>query len=585
MSVLDDFRAKYPQYKDVPDLKLAQAIRKKYYADMPPEQFYQRSGLGHLVGLEEKPDAAEGFQTTLQVGPLDTGIKLPQWLSQGLAGAGKSLADTGRGLGQLTGAVSQSEVDESRRLDADLMDTGAGFVGNVGGQVAQMWVPGGMAVKGASFAGRAAPVVGAAASGGAFSATQPVATGETRAGNAAFGAGAGAVGQGIASGFGRVARGLSDNPAVRQTFQQARDLGIRLTPAQLVDSPALQTVSSALNKLPFSGAQKVARTQREDFNRAVARTFGEDAPAVNSDVYSAAKSRIGGTFNKLTERNALKLSPELVDTLGAVEREVAGFGSDDSVRAVRTAIDRLIEQSDNGVVPGRVYQSLDSQLGKLMKGGGEKAAYLGQLRDALRGAMDDSISASDRKAWGTAREQYKNLKTIRDLVSDDGVSPRALMGRVRADGAKKEAMASGRAGQLGELAKLGQKMADKVPDSGTAQRLMAYGALTGGGWASQSENPYLSGLGYSMLAGMLGGRALNSPGIGRYLAEGSAPLQGLAQRLAPVTRALPPAQVATGAAVALGADQPMVLDITGGVPGRALTEEELEALRLQAYGY
>lgn len=36
MTVLDDFRQKYPQYKDIPDGKLAAAIRKKYYADMPP---------------------------------------------------------------------------------------------------------------------------------------------------------------------------------------------------------------------------------------------------------------------------------------------------------------------------------------------------------------------------------------------------------------------------------------------------------------------------------------------------------------------------------------------------------------------
>lgn len=59
MTVLDDFRQKYPQYKDVPDGKLAAAIRKKYYADMPPEDFYRKAGLTKLVGLSETPDSVQ----------------------------------------------------------------------------------------------------------------------------------------------------------------------------------------------------------------------------------------------------------------------------------------------------------------------------------------------------------------------------------------------------------------------------------------------------------------------------------------------------------------------------------------------
>jgi len=58
MTVLDDFRQKYPQYQDVPDGKLAAAIRKKYYANMPPQDFYRKAGLTRLVGLSEKPEQA-----------------------------------------------------------------------------------------------------------------------------------------------------------------------------------------------------------------------------------------------------------------------------------------------------------------------------------------------------------------------------------------------------------------------------------------------------------------------------------------------------------------------------------------------
>lgn len=49
------------------------------------------------------------------------------------AGFGKSLYDTGRGVGQLFGRQSEADIEEARRLDAPLMDTGAGLLGNVVG--------------------------------------------------------------------------------------------------------------------------------------------------------------------------------------------------------------------------------------------------------------------------------------------------------------------------------------------------------------------------------------------------------------------------------------------------------------------
>lgn len=70
------------------------------------------------------------------------------------AGVGKAIYDTGRGLGQLVGAVSADDVKESRRLDKDLMDTGAGLAGNIAGNVGIALAPGGL-VKGAGMAANA----------------------------------------------------------------------------------------------------------------------------------------------------------------------------------------------------------------------------------------------------------------------------------------------------------------------------------------------------------------------------------------------------------------------------------------------
>lgn len=99
-----------------------------------------------------------------------------------LAGAGKAFVDVGRGIGQITGQIPQAEIDEAKRLDAPLMDTGAGMAGNIGANMLTALVPGGNSVKGAA-------VIGAG-----LSALQPTATGEDRMENAAIGGALGAGG-------------------------------------------------------------------------------------------------------------------------------------------------------------------------------------------------------------------------------------------------------------------------------------------------------------------------------------------------------------------------------------------------------
>lgn len=518
-------------------------------------------------------DTAEGTKQALA----DAAVAQSGRLSQVLRGVGAdSLAGT---LDQAVGAPSlassrdmEAQAAERRRLDAPLMDTGAGMLGNVAGQVAQMAVPVGSGARLASMAGRAAPYIGAAGRAAAFTAAQPMVQGENRALEAAKSGAYGVAGQGVASGLGALGRGVVASKSAQDLMAAAERAGIRLTPAQLSDSNFMKTVSSALNRLPLTGGESVARAQREQFNRAVSKTFGEDASAINSGVYDAAKRRIGGQFDDITARNELPLGPDVMSGLRGVSDEAQRFAGADVEKAVTSAIDEVLGKSQNGKLPGRAYQSLDSRLGKIMKAGGEKAAFIGTLRDVLREGMDASISAGDRAAWQTARAQYKNLKTIRDLVSkevDDGISPSQLMGRVNASGAGKEAMASGRGGTLGELAKLGQKIKDPIPDSGTAQRLLAYTALTGGsGYAAQSDNPLLSMAGRVALLGMLGGRVLNSPAAARALTRGNAPLRGLAKVGQVAPKALPAA-----------AGPGMVLDISGGTPGAPISQEELERLR------
>lgn len=534
---LSFIRQKFPMYKDVPDDQLLIAVRQKFYPSLSARDFYSRVDYD-----ANRPNPTDGMSA----------------FDKFMAGAGKSVADTGQGVGQLLGLVNQADVDESSALDRPLMETGAGVAGNIAGEMAQLAIPLGggaaLASRGAAKVapkavaavstklGKAAPVVAGAAENAILSGAKPVETGESRASNAAGGAVASVAGNAVGAGLAKASRGAADAiaPNIRALYEKAIEMGIPVRADQLGDSKFLKTLASTLERLPLTGGQAAQEAQQEAFNRAVSRQFGADTTKITPEVYAAAKRRIGGQFEALSGRNNLTVDDVLTGRLNSVVDEAGKFGDPATANAVKNAVDGVLSRADSGVMPGRAYQSMDSMLGKLTKTGGEKAHFLGQVRETLRNAMDGSISPADKEAWQLARTQYKALKTVRDLVAKDGasgdISPALLAGRVNASNAGKEAMASGRAGDMGDLAMIGRQFVrDPIPNSGTADRLFAGSILplvgAGAGAYNGDGNPLVDAAQGALLASVVGRgatKALNSPAVTNYMANGlSAPAQAL----------------------------------------------------------
>lgn len=495
------------------------------------------------------------------------------FLQNAAEGFGRSIYDTGRGLQQIMGQRSAEQIDEDRRLDAPLMATGGGLVGNIAGQAAQIAVPipGAAAIKATSWAGKAAPLVGSAARAGGFAATQGVGTGETRAGNAGEGALWGAGGQVVASGLSSAARGVASRmePVAAALARYADSMGFRLGLPQLSENPVVRTIASQMERMPFSGAGSRNAGNQETLNRRVAETFGADAKRITPDVFAKAKTKLSNTFETLTARNSLKPSPALMQEVGTVVDEATRLAGTDTARMVRGWVDELLSKTDDaGTIPGKAYQSFDTRLGKVLKSGGEAAHYLGNLREVVREGMDRSISRMDANLWQTARRQWASLKTVEPLVAkapNGNISPAGLMGRVTADNAGKARMAAGNGGPLGELARIGQQYLKEAPNSGTADRLLVNAAVGSGLYGAQ-EGGLISPetalkIGGGLLANRVASKALNS----RALAMGgSKPLTGLARAVSPAPRLLPAAAGAMGGPIPIAG-------------GRVATPEEIAA--------
>lgn len=468
-----------------------------------------------------------------------------------LAGFGKAFVDTKEGIKQLMGDGNKAKATERARLDAPLLGSGDGLAGYIGGQVAQIALPGGalskagMIPKALQGAGMLPSAARAAIGGGSFAASQPVLEGESRGGNAAIGAALGAVGQAIPSALGALGRQSNKvAPEVRELAAKAESFGIPVSAAQLSDSRFLKVLNNVVKQLPFSGADKLSQIQQKRFNQAVAQTFGESSDAITTDVAARALNRLRVGFDDLTSRNNLRVDPQLMNDLVSIADESGKTATADNARIVSNLLDDFLSKSENGVVSGKAYRQLDSKLGKLMKGGdGDRANWVGQLRSAIRDGMDRSISGADSKKWRMIRSQYKNLKTVEDLIEKSAtgdISPSLLLNKVR--GANKN-MAYGGGGDLADLARIGQRfLKDPIQNSTTAEKSMLMNSL--GGLGGGLAGGHVMGIDpMSILAliaaGRAGGKMLNSNAGSRYILEGSPALRGAAQISRPLPLLLP----------------------------------------------
>lgn len=447
------------------------------------------------------------------------------------AGMGKAFTDLGRGAKQIIGM--DTDAEESRKLDAPLMKTGAGLAGNITGNVvpaaATMFIPG------------VNTYTGAAAVGGAMGALQPTVGDESRLANTAFGAGSGVVGQGVGNLVGRAIRPVQSTlpPQQQALANEAMRRGIPLTAGQQTGSRPLQIVDSVMENLPFTSGPQLAQkqAQKEAFNRAVGSTFGAPKSSLTPDVMGAAKQRIGQKFTDLSARNTLQADDVLLSQLSNLDDQASRFLTPDVGKVVKNRIDDVLSRVENGAMTGKAYRNLDSELGKAARGAanGDLRNALGELRGSLREAMDRSIGEVDQQAWKGARREYANLMTVAPLAakSETGdVSGRTLLSA--ANTANRNAK-FGAPSELAELGRVGRAfVSDNIPNSGTAQRNLYQSLLTsaggtgiGGIGAAATGNDPVQGMligGGVTAGGLLAPRAvqalMNSPAGKAYLTKG-----------------------------------------------------------------
>lgn len=290
---------------------------------------------------------------------------------------------------------------------------------------------------------------------------------------------------------------LSD--AEKRIVETARREGVPLTPSQETGSKTLRTLEETMAKLPLSGGpmNKTYDAQRAALNEAIMSRTGTAAKDASPETLTNVAKNLGGQFDDLAARTTLKPDQQFADDVLKVATNYGRRLETDVAPVFKSYMDDLqpvidaIATGQNPTIAGETYKQIRSDIARRARttSNGELRASLKALGTAFDDAVERSASPELRKEWQTLRGEYAAYKTVDKAMASGRQADRvtgdiplgAFSSAVRAG--DREGFARAR-GQYGELSKLADYLAPKIPDSGTATRGVTANILSGGALAA-----------------------------------------------------------------------------------------------------
>lgn len=287
------------------------------------------------------------------------------------------------------------------------------------------------------------------------------------------------------------------SPQEQRLVAAAEREGIQLTPAQMTGSRSLRAAEETMARMPLSNTpmQNAFEAQRGQFNRAVMQRAGQTADDASPETIQRAFQGLGQVFDDLSNRTVLNVDQRFGQDVARIQANYGRRLQTDVAPVFQSYVDDLtplIQAAQtpgaNPQVAGDIYRTIRSDITTRMRETNDLPLRraLGGLVEALDGVVERSTSGALRQEWQEARRQYASLMTI-DRAMQGGTQAGRSAGDVPFNALTSAVRSSDRVGysrgrgELNELARIGDYIADKIPNSGTPERMAWQNILTGGG--------------------------------------------------------------------------------------------------------
>ncbi len=318
----------------------------------------------------------------------------------------------------------------------------------------------------------------------------------------------GAGGKMVAAGL----RGGSVSPEVVALAKRAKDLGIDIPADRLANSKPLNAVASGLNYVPFSGRAATEVRMERQLNTAASKLIGQNSDNMMLALRKAGDD-LGAKFDATLKSNTVNFDKQLLQDIARVGNTAERELGSDSLKAISSQIDELVEKGASGVIDGQAAYNIKRTLDRIGKRNTPEAFHALELKRVLMGALDRSLGPKGAAEFATTRQQYGNMIALEKLARNgvDGEISVARLANMRNINNK----------PLQELADIAaQFVKAREGQHGSAQRALAavgVGSMTG-----------LPGLAGTAVAGRGANMLLNS-GMAKNFVTGNSLLPAGAQ--------------------------------------------------------
>lgn len=496
MKTIAEIRQQYPQYSDLSDVQLADALYSKFYSDLPKEKFYFKIGLTEAsAGQQQQAKKEAPITSSFLMGLKDPISGGAQMLPRGLEFITSAGGLAPNPVSQFFGSEAQ-RVDEMVRQEQAAYEAQRKTQGEEGFDVGRL---AGNIINPATFVGAGgatlpAQAIRAGALSGALQPTVPQDGGtfaEEKAQQVAGGAVAGLLGSGATKIAGKVL-----NPLTTKAEQTMRELGVQLTPGQILGGQAKDIEAFAAN-VPLVGANIANAKERAlfSFNKGVINKalnkVGQKLPeeVIGRDAVAFAQDTVNQAYDDVLSRMNFKL--DFSTYSGMLKATKVPTSSIDRVRVKDELDARVFSRFEkNKPIDGPTFKQIESDLrgriAQLGRGSVSDQDVARGLRDALDSLREGLKKQNPNETPQLRRvdSAFGDVAVMEDAAARTGVqngvfTPKQYQAAVKASdmSKRKRKFAAGRARNQ-ELAEAGVETMEAAPGYNLEGRL-AYN-LAGG---------------------------------------------------------------------------------------------------------
>jgi hypothetical protein len=262
------------------------------------------------------------------------------------------------------------------------------------------------------------------------------------------------------------------------------------------------------------------------FNKAVGKTFGENADSLTPEVMEGARKRIGSNLERVWENNSLRIDGDYINKLREIQNQAISKLNPEQAGQVDRLIQSLLGKVDEaGKIPGGFANNWQSELRMVAES--EKGLHqklLSDLRKATLDAFKRSVPEDQAALLSKSLKEYKAFKTVSPLMDKAAAG---TAGRTTGDvpatllpEAVRGSYGSGLADSpFGDLSQIGsQFVADRVARTGGSARAAVQNSVLGSMLTLGAMSNPAALLAVPTAAGTQG--LLTSPTLGRALLSG-----------------------------------------------------------------